>query len=158
MKQTFAIRHDIPGRLRLRLPELAGQQDAAGPDPLKAIAQHDGVLLVRSNPGCASLVLRYDPDTLPRKQAIGLVAEHFPSARPRQAEGSCSLSPGCDCHAGAPGSVKRELKRFAAINAVVGVTFARTTLLRWTPVLFPHRLPFPRRDELAASPQAGADR
>lgn len=131
-KKPFSIQHDIPGRLRLRLPELSKAKDANHQASLKHIEGHNGVLLVRTNPGCASLVLRYDPASLTREQMLEIVARYFPSANPSQAEKACSLSPVCSCNKESQGSVKKELRRFVGISAVVAATFVRTSLLKGT--------------------------
>jgi hypothetical protein len=56
----FDVRHQVPGRLRLHLPCLRTDARLARalPNQLNAC---DGVLGVRANPVCASLVIAHDP-------------------------------------------------------------------------------------------------
>lgn len=58
------IRHQLPGRLRLRIPALA-QQPGLATALTAALAREPGVQQVRANPACATLVVGYDPARLP---------------------------------------------------------------------------------------------
>lgn len=58
------IRHQIPGRTRLRVPILSRVPNLEGP-VAAALATVDGVHRVRLNSACASLVLHHCPDFTP---------------------------------------------------------------------------------------------
>ncbi len=120
---SFSIRHDIPGRLRLRIPEL-GVNGHTSP-PLDDIRQLDGVILARVNPKCASLVVRYDASVVSREPLLERMGACFPSAR-RYLQ---KANDACACRGGDARSVAREGRRFACISALVGTVFVRTTLL-----------------------------
>lgn len=126
-KKSFAIRHDIPGRLRLRIPELGAGGQASG--IVQDLQKQPGVILVRVNPKCAALVLRYDPDTLPREQLIAAVHGLFPSLHEHGPTPVCADGPVCACRDVKQGTTAKELKRFGAISAVVAAVFVRTSLL-----------------------------
>ncbi|PID73966.1 MAG: heavy metal translocating P-type ATPase [Desulfobacterales bacterium] len=125
-KKTFAIRHDIPGRLRLRIPELHKRPGAGSHiHAIEAIEAHSGVDFVRVNPKCASLVLRYDPKQTSREAILAQVGNLFSSAG--------ALQIGCDtvcyCQSDAPRSTGTALKHLGAVTAVVAGTFIRTSLM-----------------------------
>src|SRR5712671_5332936 len=64
--------HAIPGRLRLRIPELARDRRLADAI-VSAAAAHDGVRSVRANRSAASLIVEYDPAILRRPSPRRLV-------------------------------------------------------------------------------------
>lgn len=55
----YEVRHAIPGRLRLHVPEI-GQLNGSADACTQLLAQQEGVTGVRINPACASLVIEYD--------------------------------------------------------------------------------------------------
>ncbi len=125
--RPISIRQDIPGRLRLRVPGLnAANAHAHAVERLRGF---EGMILVRVNPKCAALVLRYDPLTLSRKQLMQRLRDVFPGAFQGSCARKCAPTAACGCHAGEPATTARELKRFAAISGVVGAVFVRTTLM-----------------------------
>ncbi len=125
--RPISIRQDIPGRLRLRVRGLNNANaHAAAVAQLRGL---EGMILVRVNPKCAALVLRYDPATLPRKLLFDRLRDAFPSARSKNTPGTCDTGPTCACRPDERGSTARELKRFAAISGVVGAVFVRTTIM-----------------------------
>jgi cation-transporting P-type ATPase C len=93
----------------------------------KSFADFVGILNIRINKKGSSVILRYDPtltDETKLKSTIELLI-------PTTEEGSsCPSTCGCSIDAGNP--VKPALFRFAAISAVMGGVFIRTTLLGLT--------------------------
>jgi manganese/zinc-transporting P-type ATPase C len=125
--RPISIRQDIPGRLRLHVPGLkAPGGHIAAVERLRGL---QGMILVRVNPKCAALVLRYDPVELSRQQLMQRLRDVFPEASTGNGARKCALTASCSCHAGERTTTARELKRFAAISGVVGAVFARTTIL-----------------------------
>ena len=124
--KTFAIRHDIPGRLRLRVPELLYEGDP--PAIARELEQHPGVILVRVNSKCASLILRYDPEVLSRQTLLHHVGDCFPSVSGGEAGQKCDARAPCAC-CDQKVSVGGGLRRFAVISGVVATVFVRTSLL-----------------------------
>jgi Cu2+-exporting ATPase len=57
----FEVRHSLPGRLRLKVPALRRISGAAA-GCVCVLAREKGVIDVRWNDGCASLLIRYDPN------------------------------------------------------------------------------------------------
>lgn len=125
--RPISIRQDIPGRLRLRVQGLDTPDDHA--TAVAQLRKLEGMLLVRVNPKCAALVLRYDPTTLSRRQLVRCLRDVFPGAFLSNGTRHGGTAPACACHAGESTATARELKRFAAISGVVGAVFARTTLM-----------------------------
>lgn len=65
---SYRILHELPGRLRLRIPDLA---DASVAEPVRYwFEAQDGVVDVRINRGAHSLTLDYDPAQLPQEQLL----------------------------------------------------------------------------------------
>lgn len=140
----ISVIHQAPGRLRLRIPrhsfpllvpdatESKTSPVAAPRTPaLQELQALDGVLTLRFNPRCASLVLCHDPRRLSREQLLDRVqALLLPRPKHREAAAaSCSAGTPCACPPGKTASVAREFRRFAWLSAVVGVVFVRRTLL-----------------------------
>jgi len=121
-----AIRHDIPGRLRLRVSGIG--RNGHGPAQVSELENMRGMLCVRVNATCAAIVLRYDPDVLPRRDLLERLARLFPSRagnggrvrRESCAEGACGCAEGRD--------VARQGRRFIGLSAVAGAVFVRTSL------------------------------
>jgi len=67
--------HNVPGRLRVKVPILEGR-----PRRIRAVEELllklDGVDRVKTNPLTCSIVINYDPDLLESQQIIQLLAEH----------------------------------------------------------------------------------
>lgn len=59
----FEIRHQVPGRLRLHLPALRTEPQLAGSLPSQ-LRHWDGIRSVRTNPACASVIIRHDPQRI----------------------------------------------------------------------------------------------
>jgi hypothetical protein len=85
------IRHHVPGRVRFRIApresvsgfsRSAGRHRSRADDLVSILRRQPGVLRVRLNPACASLVLHYDPArTTPeglRQAALAQLAEPRP--------------------------------------------------------------------------------
>lgn len=85
-RAPFEIRHQIPGRMRLRVPALI-QDIEVSPRLERALMAIDGMQSVRCNPGCASLVLQYRSDRPPTQEdlarALGSRALVLTSESPR---------------------------------------------------------------------------
>lgn len=128
----YTIRHDIPGRIRIGMHRL--RQPEAARAVREAFANRKGVLLVRVNPRCASMVLGYDPLLIPRDELLRLVRDlagkdssAVPGDTARKGAGQ-SVAP-CPCSRKKRGPVGSALMRFVALSAVLGVVVARKTLL-----------------------------
>ena len=67
-RSVAIIVHDIPGRLRLRLPT-----PLRGPSPADAVSQIPGVLNVAWTPRTGSLLVVYRPDAVSRDQIVAAV-------------------------------------------------------------------------------------
>ena len=65
----FAVRHFIPGRIRLRIPGLCAKRTLAEA-MLDWLRRQTGVKAARINYDCASLVLEYDPAQEPLLRAM----------------------------------------------------------------------------------------
>ncbi|MGI6246458.1 MAG: heavy metal translocating P-type ATPase [Pseudochelatococcus sp.] len=72
------IVHELPGRLRLRLAQTADGLARAG----AAVRDIAGVARVRVNPGCRSLVVRYDGDPQVRARILAHAANPPPAEHP----------------------------------------------------------------------------
>lgn len=131
--KRFTIKHDIPGRLRLHLPEAgaAAPSDAG----LEALQNSRGIRFIRTNPKCASLIVRYDPETITRDHVLLRVCELFASGRAmldkRAADNktSCVAQSPCACSGDHHESTGTAMRRFAIVSALAGGVFIRTTLL-----------------------------
>ena len=73
---NFSIRHAMPGRLRLNIPELCRKPSLAEA-VLSWLGAQSGVRTARINYDCASLVLEYDPA---QETTLRLMLERFRSA------------------------------------------------------------------------------
>src|SRR6201996_5494490 len=73
---NFSIRHAMPGRLRLNVPDLCRKRSLAE-TVLRWLSGQSGVRTARINYDCASLVLEYDPA---QESTLRLMLEHFRSA------------------------------------------------------------------------------
>lgn len=73
---SYHILHDLPGRLRLRIPQLAGPGVA---EPVRYwLEAQDGVEDVRINRSACSLVIDYDPRRLARAPLLARLAAFKP--------------------------------------------------------------------------------
>ena len=73
---NFSVRHAMPGRLRLNIPELCRKRPLAEA-VLGWLGAQSGVKAARINYDCASLVLEYDPA---QESVLRLLLERFRSA------------------------------------------------------------------------------
>jgi Cu2+-exporting ATPase len=73
---NFSVRHAMPGRLRLNVPELCRKRPLAEA-VLRWLGVQSGVKAARINYDCASLVLEYDPAQEP---VLRLLLERFRNA------------------------------------------------------------------------------
>ena len=85
---NFSVRHAMPGRLRLNVPELCRKRPLAEA-VLRWLGVQSGVKAARINYDCASLVLEYDPAQEP---VLRLLLERFRNASveaeaPKKVEG-----------------------------------------------------------------------
>lgn len=67
--EPFAVCHQVPGRIRLRLPALRKHADL-DERVVRALQDIDGVYAVRSNPACASLVIHYRGASAPGQETL----------------------------------------------------------------------------------------
>src|SRR5262249_15821430 len=70
-REALAIVHDIPGRLRVRLPETARIADLEG-----AVSQLPGVTGCRWSPRTRSLLTIYRPGEIEARAIVDAVADH----------------------------------------------------------------------------------
>lgn len=137
MPEELVIRHDIPGRLRVRIPEPRAVRRAQ--ESLRAVS---GVRWTRLNPRCASLVVAYDPDVFPRARLLDLLHEDVGSQLSRSlGQPACVRDHARACGTGGScgqrarhGALRRAVIRFAAISAITGWVLARRALFGITPV------------------------
>jgi manganese/zinc-transporting P-type ATPase C len=131
MTAPITIRHDIAGRIRVRVPRLRGV--AAPQDVQQRFTALTGVAWVRVNPRSASLIIAYDSAMTTRDALLEKIKTYF---EPRAASGprkaasagnSCSLS-GCGRRRGGAGPLRAALVRFAAISIILGGVVLRGAL------------------------------
>jgi len=70
-REALAIVHDIPGRLRVRLPETARIADLEG-----AVSQLSGVTSCRWSPRTRSLLTTYRPGEIEAQAIVEAIADH----------------------------------------------------------------------------------
>src|SRR5262249_57532395 len=70
-REALAIVHDIPGRLRIRLPETARIADLEG-----AVSQLPGVTGCRWSPRTRSLLTTYRPGEIEAPAIVDTIAHH----------------------------------------------------------------------------------
>lgn len=67
--------HNVPGRLRVKIPTLSGR-----PARIRAVENLllnlDGVEWIKTNPLTCSVVINYDPDLLDSQQILQLLIDH----------------------------------------------------------------------------------
>lgn len=121
----FSIRHDIPGRLRIHALYLSGAKKG------KTLADklHDtpGILRVRLNPRCASLVISYHPELIDKTALTDLLQTLFPSAAEPASGPACG--PNTAEISGKRDPMRKAGIRFGAISLVTGAAFVRNNLL-----------------------------
>ena len=131
-QHSITIQHDMPGRLRLRIPGLGG--DGTSARKMDKVRDTDGVYLVRSNPACAALVVRYDPKVLPKGSLLSrlrlIFIPHLEMAEPPAGNTACTVcAPSSPCNRDHGHNLRTELRLFSAITAVTSAVFVRTTLM-----------------------------
>ncbi|NCC26206.1 MAG: cation-translocating P-type ATPase, partial [Deltaproteobacteria bacterium] len=126
-KPTIVIKHEIPGRLRLKVKALKGSaRDAVQLDELKNL---EGLLWLRVNPVCASLVLAFDPETLAPLTLLDRVRQTFhPAQVPKSADPDMASNCACPKDNGRP--VRKALIRFVSISAVFGAAVIRESIFK----------------------------
>lgn len=130
MKDTaIIIRHELPGRIRFTIR--GGARESV--HRFGALKEMGGVLWLRVNDKCASLVVGYDPEVVARGALLSAVLRAYSLEKERSAT---LLAPrktrskmSCACSGSSKGAVPKAARRFAAISAIMGVTFIRTTIL-----------------------------
>src|ERR1700722_8960255 len=86
---NFSIRHAMPGRLRLNVPELCRKRPLAEA-VLRWLGVQSGVKAARINYDCASLVLEYDPAQEP---VLRLLLERFRNASVEEIKALAASAP-----------------------------------------------------------------
>ncbi|TYT75176.1 heavy metal translocating P-type ATPase [Desulfobotulus mexicanus] len=126
MKKKFAVRHDIPGRLRIRALSLRQTETEK---KLKERSENlEGLLWLRINPGCASLVLFYDKNKLSREDLLEFLNHFFGMDGVTPLKNPADDNPECVCveeHA-----VRKAFSRFAAISVVMGGVLLRNAIFK----------------------------
>jgi manganese/zinc-transporting P-type ATPase C len=121
------VQHAVNGRIRFKIPAIRFNRTAC--------RQHEalfrdmkGIRGVGANPKSASLVVRYDPRTLSRREVIERIGGHA------MAGTTASAGKGLTCSRPAGAARKDSLKpalwRFIALTLLVGVVFVRNVLLK----------------------------
>lgn len=120
---SYRIRHDIPGRLRLKFSNSTAV--STSPSQLK-IQDIQGVLWIRQNIKCASLIIRYDTQKITRGDLLKQLQALMPVSSITNSNTSkcCQLSPNKNEH-----GVKSALCRFVGISTVLGIAVFRTSIL-----------------------------
>ncbi len=137
MNTPYTIRHDIPGRLRIRVSRL----NESGSDSRieNRLIELDGVVWTRINRRCASIVISYDPARLPRDDLLerlrtltAVPKDDRKQAAPppiRRPGASGSSSTPCTCAREEKGLVRKAFIRFAAISVILGGAVFRQSIL-----------------------------
>ena len=120
----FTIRHEIPGRIRFKISK---SQTLKSIPPL--LKEFQGVLWVRDNIKCASIIVRYDPEQLSRAHLLIRIAELFPSPLPTRKAACANECPSAHCKTKNPQPVGPALRRFLGITTVLGIAIFRTSAL-----------------------------
>lgn len=119
--KDIIIRHDIRGRMRLKIRSLKNKEAAS--NVTASLQRLDGLLWVRANPACASLVLGYNPEDIQRRALLERVSAAVGAPPPVQSTAPC----GAKTKEKRP--VRRAFRRFAAITAVLGAAVFRSSVL-----------------------------
>ena len=77
-----SVVHQLPGRVRLRVP-LLKTQPGLGQRLCGLLARQPGIRSVRANPACAALVVTFDPARLGVAEIVAWVSWAGPAAAPR---------------------------------------------------------------------------
>ncbi len=130
----ISIRHHIPGRIRLGIPVL-GSRDARN-SIMDFVENLQGVVWLRDNPACRSLIIGYDPGAATGTGLLDAVRGHLFGPGPGDDSSSqpekiaCEISE-CGCSGFQDGGLFWKAVRFAAASAVLGtVLFNRFVLGR----------------------------
>ncbi len=74
--------HSVPGRLRIKIPEIKGHTEKARSIQL-ILKEIEGVESIRANTITGSIVIKYDGDRLPSERILTILTEqgHFDEAQ-----------------------------------------------------------------------------
>lgn len=127
MDISFEVVHAVPGRTRIRVPELKDAPDL-GDCIADTLLAKPGVNYVRVNPACASVVVGHD-----KAQVRTFVPEScLRGVRFQQVEGRIEISVGRNGRrSGVPAKLKALLRRFAGLvlpTVTLALTFGRHLL------------------------------
>jgi cation-transporting P-type ATPase C len=120
MSLALTVRHDIPGRLRLKVSP--APQASATATRCSAL---DGVRGVRVNPACASVVILYDRAATTQAAILASLRDGAGSAPAAPVASACVCAP-----APRPRPLARQLARFAALSGVMLYVFVREVVLK----------------------------
>ena len=122
MSLTYCIRHQIPGRLRLKISPVRLIADAGS-----LCAAQDGVLKVRINAACASLIVHYDPARITDSALIAVLL-------PQEAPVRAASTPPAGHRTGVghkhSSGVRSQLFRFLGLSSVMLYVFIREVVLK----------------------------
>lgn len=133
---NFSVRHAMPGRLRLNVPELCRKRSLAEA-VLRWLGVQFGVKAARINYDCASLVLEYDPA---QELVLRLLLERFRNASVEQIKALAASAPagsGASAQAAVPAVSKQmplalpTLSLVMAFSANPVVFAANMPLMLW---------------------------
>lgn len=126
---AFSIKHDISGRLRLKL---ANRTWLSKIEALCLLLP--GVTATRINPACSSFIVLYQPQTLSRELLLQDIMKGLDAMR-RQADKPlapvCCAAAQCACPTlPQKNTTGRNLVRFLSLTAVVGFIFVKEVLFK----------------------------
>ncbi len=113
----------------MRIPAL---RQSGGQELVKELSGKKNVLFARHNPRCNALVVRYNGQEGTRNDLLQLITDRFPAPGGSRTCTGCDAGgrdAQCSCRSLPEASIGREVRRFGAITAVVGVVFLRSTIL-----------------------------
>ncbi len=122
-QNTVEIRHSIPNRIRFKIHLI--RFDEKKSDRLtQKCKEIKGVLRARTNPGSASLVIRYNQEILSKRELVETVRGFFRQKIPvPQKRINGQIEPGGN-------SVSSALIRFVAMTILTGIVLVREVILK----------------------------
>ncbi len=128
MSVLLQIRHNIPGRLRLKV---APNEMIQGLSSMCSAIS--GVLHVRTNIACSSIIVRYDTFIIDTSRIVKtLVSSSETGIVPPEVAASSTSSICCACREPKPKTspVRRQLLRFVALSGVLAFTVVRQFIFK----------------------------
>jgi manganese/zinc-transporting P-type ATPase C len=125
--ESIQVQHALPGRIRYRLPLLQHRADIQEP-LVRMLSATDGVAWARANPKCASLVVRFNPNSLNREELSRSLTEFLQrhSGPDRSPTDSMPVRQTENRHL----NMHSAKRRFAGLSVLAAGVFTRTAVLR----------------------------